>query len=741
MSLLKTPKSIAQTKTTVDYGYKQAIDYINAERYEEADQLCTSIVQDIPHHTDAINLLGVIAQKIGRDDLAVKQFHKAIDIDSNKALFYYNLGTSLYRLGQFDDAIKAQKQAINIDSDYIEAYSSLGAALLELEKFDEAIKYLQKAITINTNCADCYYNIALALKQQDKFTEALLCYEKAIAINPGFADAYYNMGIMFHEQKMLDRAAFCYNKTIAANPNYVNAYVNLANIQQEEGSYDEAIANYHKAISLNPDYSEVYNNLGCILKNQKKYDEAIEFFNKAITINPDYIFAHGNLGFALQEQGKIDQAILSYKNVLSINPDIVDIHSQLIGCIDLSASVNSNIPHTERKRWFKQFVEPIQTLSVFFKNKVDPKRIIRIGYVGADFYNHSAAYIFGCMLLNFDKSKFEVFCYAGHSTQDELTEQFKQNVTKWLYTSHLDDATLADTIREDCIDILVDLSGHTPGNRLLTFARKPAPIQISAWGYPFGTSMATMDYLFADPFFIPTSQRNKYVEQIIDLPCVIHMNPSTPPVMVTDPPACKNGYVTFGAFNRLEKYNDEVYNLWAEILHCIPNAKLMLKTVKLDSLQLTLEVKESFQKLGIPNNRLLLMGKTTRSEHLKAHAKIDIMLDPFPHNSGMTTLESLYMGVPVLTCETKIRGPISSTILNILEIDEFRTQNDREYVEKAVNFAKDIQYLKSLRYQLRNRFENSVLGDSKLYTEEVETIYRQLWKKWCEDSKLAPNQA
>jgi protein O-GlcNAc transferase len=303
-----------------------------------------------------------------------------------------------------------------------------------------------------------------------------------------------------------------------------------------------------------------------------------------------------------------------------------------------------------------------------------------------------------------------------------------------LSTSQLDNAGLVEQIRQDGIDILVDLAGHTTGNRLLAFARKPAPIQITAWGYPHGTKMDAIDYLFADPIFIPLSERNKYIEEIIDLPCVIHLNSGIGFPEIKSPPVCKAGHITFGAFNRIEKYSNSVYTAWAEILHRVPTAKLLIKSKSLNSLDNINILQTIFQDKGISPKRIIFMGSSPKQDHLKSHEKIDIMLDPYPHNGGMTTLESLRMGVPVLTCEKMTRCPTSASILHVMGLDEWRAGDEKDYIEKAVEFANDIPTLRNLRKQLRSRFDESVLGNSQLYVSKVEAIYRKLWQKWCRDN-------
>ncbi|MBF0382093.1 MAG: tetratricopeptide repeat protein [Magnetococcales bacterium] len=848
------------TQLTAQEAFKLAVDHFNDQRFAEADKLCCAIILSIPNHVDAINLLGIIAQKHNQHQLAAERFSQAINLNNSVALFYYNLATALYPLGKRQEAIEALHAAIKIDGgdkkihdylktilddvngnlasdvngekakdlfdkgvalqqngrlqeavkayqdclllhpDHIGVLSNMAVALQKQGKLDEALTVCQKAISLRPDFASAHFNLAVILQEQGKLQEAksslktvisiepdnsrgyynlgvvygdlkdidqaIAYYKKTIELQPGFASAHFNIGVLFQQKGRWQEAINSYRKAIAIDPDraeihynlgialqahgkpakavesyqtaiaikpdYPEAYSNLGHAKQELGSLDAAVKDLKKAISLNPDYLEAHYNLGVTYQEQEKFSQAIASFNKTLAIKPDYVDAHYNIGCVLQEEGKYSQAAVSYQSAIDLKPDYVTANDKLIFCTDLYTDAKTDIFKTEREKWNIRHAQPLQSLWSPCTNSPDPSRQLRVGYVGADFLHHSAAHIFGPMLLNHNPDNFKVFCYAGNDEEDELTAQFKEKATGWFRTANVDDDQLAAKIREDEIDILVDLAGHTKGNRLLVFARKPAPIQITAWGYPHGTNMAAMDYLFADRFFIPQNERHKYSEEIIDLPCVIHLKPDAGFIPVVDPPAIQNGYVTFGAFNRLEKNNEEVYELWAEILNKLPTAKLLIKTVKLDSKERVTEIIAFFQTKGVGKDRLQLMGRTSREDHIKAHQLIDIMLDPFPNNSGMTSLESLRMGVPVLSCENLIRCPASSSMLHILGLDQWRTKDKQEYVAKAVKFASDIVMLKQLRWQLPDRFEKSYLGDSQLYVKKVEAIYRQLWQKWCE---------
>ncbi|MBF0194799.1 MAG: tetratricopeptide repeat protein [Magnetococcales bacterium] len=757
MESQQTQHNDKPSQLTVDEAFNQALEYFYAQKYNETDKLCTAIIQSEPKHVDAINLLGVVAQKVNRHELAIEFFKKAIKIDGNIALLYYNLGTSLYPLGRSQEAIQALNTALrkdpensqvinylnNITNNQIsdidvnnsekiaEDFLQKGITCHQADQIEKAIYYYKKALKKNPGLASAFSNIGVALQHQGKLKEAVYSYEKALKIDPYLMETHNNLGNILAELGKLDKSIECFNKAISINPSYVSAYNNLGKVMQEQNRLEEALTLYQKAIEIKPDFAQAYYNVGSILDITNKQDEAIASYDKAIELNPNLSEAYNNIGAIFFKLGELEKAVSKFKEAILIKPDYVNAHSNLIFSLDFICNANSDIPHMQRELWAKQHTEHLLPFWKNLKNSQEPERILRIGYVAAEFWRHPNAEIFGPVLLNHDSSKYQIFCYVGNTHEDDLTSQFKQKATKWIKTDKIDDATLAEKICQDKIDILVDLNGHSPKNRLMAFARKPAPIQINAWGYPLGTKMAAMDYLFSDPISHPKTERHKYTEHIVDLTCVIHMNSDTVYPQITDPPFFKNGYITFGAFNRLEKYTKKIFKLWAKILHRVPGSKLLMKTERLDSLKQQKNIHDIFEKEGISTKRITLLGKTSKTEHLLANSKVDIMLDPFPHNGGITTIVSLRMGVPVLTYEKDTPFKVSAAILHVLGLDDWRAKSEADYVNLAIKFAKNKQTLKNLRYQLRDKVDQSALGDSKLYTKEVESIYRKLWYKWC----------
>ncbi|MBF0194526.1 MAG: tetratricopeptide repeat protein [Magnetococcales bacterium] len=334
MSKETTSKIDNKQQLTVDEAYKLALDHFTFENYEQADKICTSILQSKPHRIDVINLLGLIAQKINRHDLAVEQFDSGIKIDDKIPLLHYNLGTSLYQLARVDEAIQALTQAIAINPEFCEAHSSLGNAFMLQEKFDKATEHIQKAILINPDYSLAHFNLAAVLQKQNKLDEAVLSYKKAVTISPNNAEFHYNLGIALHLQNRLDEATNCYQKAVAIYPQYSDAHYNIAIIKQDQNRFDEAIKSYHKTIETDPNYFNAFINVGVILQDLHRYEEAANYFQKALIINPQSAKGLNNLGVALQKQGKFLAAMTSLQKAISVDNKDYQTHSNLGVCLE-----------------------------------------------------------------------------------------------------------------------------------------------------------------------------------------------------------------------------------------------------------------------------------------------------------------------------------------------------------------------------------------------------------------------
>ncbi len=742
-------------------------------RLLEAEASFRQALQINPAYAAAHCNLGNVLNDLGCFKEAAASLRRALQITPDNAEMHCNLGNILKEMGRLDEAEAAFRCALQINVDHADACFGLGKTLKELGRLDEAEVAYRQAIRLKPDNAPAHYNLGNLLKDRDRLDEAEACYRQALQIEPGFALAHYNLGNISQDKGRLDEAEACYREAIQLKPDYLDAHNNLAvtlvqmerlgeaeasyrQVLQIKPDYVEALCNlgntlrkmdrfaeaetcYRQTLLIKPDYVEAYNNLGVVLRDMGRLDEAEASLKCALEIKPDYADAHSNMGVILKEFGCLDEAEESFRRALQIQPDYANAHSNLIFTMDMTVGADTASLQNERKRWNTVHAAHLYPQRAH-RNRPDPERRLRIGYVSADFRMHSAAYVFGTMLVNFDPDRFEVFAYSNSTREDLLTRHFQKSVTQWRKIAGLSDDAVAELIRQDEIDILVDLSGHSSGNRLLVFARKPAPIQITAWGYIGGTGLNTMDVFFADPVVVPPEEKQFYAEQVRYLPCAIgYFHHHTAPEINVLPAMTSKG-VTFGSFNRLVKNSQETYRVWAEVLQACPDSRMIIKTPALDDAGTRGWVTGHFTRAGIAPERIILQGNTSRDAHMAAFNQIDIALDPFPHGGGVTALEGMMMGVPVVTLRWgSLVGRLSATILSTLGLSDWIAETPEQYVEIALRKAGDLQSLAALRQQLRGIFTSSIIGDQIAYVKAVEQEYRLLWREWCSTSSIKKN--
>jgi protein O-GlcNAc transferase len=613
-----------------------------------------------------------------------------------------------------------------------EALKNQGNAHLGNGQLDDAAECFRQAIALNPLYAEAHYNLGITLKELGQFNEAMGYYRRALEIKPDYAEAHYKLGNALNDLGQFNEAVASYRRALEIKPDYTYAHTNLGNALKELGQFNEAVASYRRALEIQPDFAEVHYNLGIALKELGQFNGAVASYRRALELKPDYAEAHSNLGNTLSGLGQLHNAMASYRRALQIKPDFADTHSNVIFNLDLAANVDMSELHGERKKWNEAHAAPLWQ-NPTHANDPNPTRRLRIGYVSADFKHHSAAKVFGGMLTQYDRSQFDVFAYSNFNGRyDQFTGLFRQSVTVWRNIVGSSDDAVAELIREDRIDILVDLSGHSSGNRLLVFARKPAPIQITAWGYATGTGMRAMDVFFTDPVMVPQQEKQYFTEEVRYLPSVVGAFFNEPFPDVSELPALSDGIITFGSLNRLAKVSAEAYRVWAEVMLAVPRSRLILKTGELDDAAVRERVVGHFTKVGVAADRIIMRGKTSWYEHVQAYNQIDIALDPFPHGGGVTALEGLMMGVPVITLRwPTVVGRLSASIMTTLGLTDWIAETQEQYVELAIQKATDLQSLAELRQQLRGIFTSSVMGDQVAYARAVEQEYRQLWREWC----------
>ena len=699
---------------------------------DEAKAVINKGITNNPGIADYHFYLGNLYTHTKELDKAVACYRTALSIQPAYVEAHYNLGIVLQEQGNLSEAIASYRKAISLKPDYAEAHFNLGNTLHDLGRLNEAETSFRQTLEIKPDSAEAHSNLGLILQNQGRLTEAEASYRLALGIKPDYTEAHLSLGNVLKDMGRLDEAEASYRQALQIMPDYAEAHSNLGLTLQELGRLDEAEASYRRALQIKTDFAEAHNNLGIALKDMGRLDEAEASCRRALQIKPDFAAAHSNLGNVLHEIGQSDDAVDSYRRALQIKPDYAEAHSNLIFALDLMADEDTSSLQKERKRWDAAHAAPLHQRHTH-TNIPDPERRMRIGYVSADLREHSAPKVFGGMLTRYDRSQFDVFAYSNLKGRDDrFTDLFKQNVTAWRNIRSLSDDTVAKMIREDQIDILVDLSGHTGGNRLLVFARKPAPIQITAWGYATGTGMRAMDVFFADPVLVPPEDKQYFSEKIRYLPSAVGAFFTEPFPDVNELPALSGGILTFGSLNRLVKVSDNAYRAWAKVLMAVPRSRLILKAGELNDASARERVAGHFTKAGVAADRIIMQGKTSWYEHMETYNQIDFALDPFPHGGGVTTLEGLMMGVPVINLRwPTMVGSVSASIMTTLGLTDWIAETQEKYVELAIQKAGDLQPLAALRLQLRGIFTSSVMGDPAAYARAVEQEYRQLWREWC----------
>jgi predicted O-linked N-acetylglucosamine transferase (SPINDLY family) len=664
----------------------------------EAQAVCRDVLRKVPRHFHALQLLGVIE----------------------------------YQSGRYEEAERLLRQALSVEPRSVAALSNRGVVLHELKRFDEALACYDKALAIQRDCAEAISNGANALAQLGRFEEAVERYDKAIAVRPGYAEAYSNRAnALFHLRRYDEALASC-DKALALKPNDADALANRGNALGALRRFEEALASHDRALALNPRLSTAWVGRGNALLPLERHGEALAAYQNALAAQPDNVNALVQLAHLHARHGRVAEAIACYDRALAIKPDFADAISNKAFILDFASDVDVEQQQAARKYWWRHIGAKLADRSRFVHgNDPDPARRLVLGYVSADFRRHSAAATFRPVLQHHDRTQFEIICYSCSIAQDERTEEFRRIADRWVDASQLSDQMLAERVFSDKIDILIDLSGHSAGNRLGTFARKPAPVQVTAWGHATGTGLPTIDYLFGDPVTIPEDVRPFFAEKLYDLPCIITAEPP-PGLRPSDPPVLANGYVTFGVFNRMSKVSDDAVAVWVDILDRVPRSRLLMKDGALDDEAVRGGLRDRFAEHGLSPDRIDLLGYTPREQHLAAFAKVDICLDPFPQNGGVSTWEALHMGVPVVAKLGRVPvSRLSGAILASLGLNDWVAQSVDEYAAIAAAGASQPERLRELRHGLAPTIANSASGNGVRYTRAVEQAYRAMWQDYC----------
>lgn len=571
------------------------------------------------------------------------------------------------------------------------------------------------------------------LHQQGQIAMAVALFRKALGRQPDFVPALTSLGAAQVVLCRYDDARTNLERAIALDPQAPRPHRIMGMALREQGYLDDAAAEFRRVIALRPADANGYLQLGAVLHEAGDRAGALQALTHAGTLDPDLADVHVKLGNLLHDKGLIVESTASYRRAVELEPDIPFGHSNFIFSLHYQSTHDRHALRAEAERWAARYAGQEHADAQSHSNTPEPERPLRIGYVSADFKRHPVGYFLKSVLSAHDSAAFQTFCYSNGVRADQLTQELASLAHQWRNIAVAADAEVANAIRADRIDILIDLSGHTGGHRLQMFGRRPAPVQATWLGYFGTTGLRSMDYILVDEDICPAGAEDQFTETPVRLPhsYLCYAAPDDAPAIVP-PPSATRGHVTFGCFNRLAKMGPDVIALWSEILRQMPDAHLSLKDAALDDDDVRARVEAAFANHGVSLDRIELSGRSSHVEYLAQYGSIDVALDPFPFNGATTTCEALWMGVPVVTLSgDRFVSRMGTSLLSTIGLSDVIAKTPEAYVQIAIEMAKDPERLRSLRTRLRHQVATSPLVDGRAFTSHLERAYRSMWRTWC----------
>jgi len=603
---------------------------------------------------------------------------------------------------------------------------------------------------------------ALDLHRAGRLAEAETAYRQVLADRPSDAVACHWLGMLLHARGRAAEADELLNHSIQLAGDRPDFHNNIARLRFDAGRYDLALAHLRASVRLRPDHAQTHYNLGAAFERIGKFSDALPSYDRAIAIDPRYPEAHtsrgntlwklgraedsiaahrraielrpgfaeayNNLALPLADQGRLDDVLECYQKLVSLRPDHPPYHSNLLLTMQFDPRFSRQQLFDEAKHWSQRHAEALAPREPEYHNDLTSDRPLRIGYVSADFRDHPVNRFFEPLLAAHDRGGFETYCYAAVKDPDGATARLRSIACHWRDVARMSDEDAAALVRRDRIDILVDLAGHMGSNRLLLFARRPAPIQASYLGYPATTGMTAIQYRITDEPADPPASEQFYSERLVRLPtCAWCYRPSDGSPGVAPLPAVNRGYVTFAALNRPLKVTPRMIELWKQILRAVPRSRLLVSAGALDRADDS--VRQRLLGHGIDASRFEVVVGTAHDLYLQYYNRADIALDTFPYHGTTTTCDALWMGVPVVTLAGDAH--VSRTGVSLLAavgLPELAAPDEARYVQIAAGLAGDLESLGELRSELRPRMARSPLTDGPRLARAMENAFRQMWR-------------
>jgi protein O-GlcNAc transferase len=744
---------------------KEGLHHHTMGRLDRAARIYEQILATDPSQSDAWHLLGLIWSSRGEHLRGAEMIRKAILLVPNNSVFYGNLGVLLKFGGDLSGAVDAYKKALEIDPTNSDHLFHLGKAYRAAKDDANAESAFRESIRLAPDKSSSWLSLINLLADQTSTQDGLSFALSAVEKFPNNADILLSTGAIYRRSQQLDRAVEFYERTIQVSPKNVDALCRLATIYFSQHDYPRGQLYLNRAESLEPNSHHVLLAAGMMHNGLGNSTLAVDLYQRSISIKPDQASSHANLASALKKQGRLSEALVAVRKSLSMESKSVesrvveasillclgqhtqaeesfrnaierrggyrDAHDGMLMCQQYMPGVTSKSLFLSHREWKDRYCEKVQdTFSNANREIERERRPIKLGFVSADLGAHPVGYFAYRLFEHLNRSRMNVTVYSDRLGSDFMTDRMKGTVDAWNETAGLSDGVLLQKIRDDRIDILFDLAGHTAQNRLMLFAERGAPVQMTWAGYVGTTGLDTIDYILADPHQISPEMEAFYSEKVLRMPHgYVTFFPPTDAPDVGPLPIDRNGYITFGAMCNPAKVNDQVVALWKEILTAVPNSRFLLcysgwpDSGNQDRICQQLADPDLFRRFSFDYTS----GPT---KTMDAYNRVDICLDTFPYSGGLTTCEAMYMGVPTVTLEgNTFAGRHSLSHLMNVGLREMVAGTKEEYVGIAVSLAKDLPRLRATRLGLRDRVLGSPLCNGPLFAKDFGDLMLSVWKR------------
>jgi predicted O-linked N-acetylglucosamine transferase (SPINDLY family) len=716
-------------RQTIRDALLQAQELARRGMHDAAIGLCRQVVQQAPEAAEGWFALGAVALRGGSNSEAETALRRALGLFPGHAGGWSDLSTAVNRQGKSGEAESCARQAIALAPASGDAWLALANAIFAQQRWKDAAETYRQSLTYDPQNAAAWNNLAAAEQKRGELAAAQEAYERSLSLAPGHPGAVANYACLLSERGEPGRATEVLKDAIGALAPSVETYLLLGFGCQRLSLRDLAEDAYRRAVAIAPRHREARYNLGLVLLDKWSLAEAEALIREVLADDPSYAEAWALFSGILQAESRMDESRAALERAVTLSPD-PHRHSRLLLNLQYADDASAAMLLEAHRHWDALYGQPLAPPTPLSIQARSEEKRLRIGFLSADFGQHPTAFLVLPALEHLDKRACSVVCYSDRLSEDQYTARFKAASDVWRVVVDTPPEALAQQIRDDGIDILLDLMGHTGRNHLLVFARRPAPMQVTWFGYVGTTGLEAMDYLLADRLHVRPGEESAYVETVLRMPHGYGCYGAPPEAPEVGPlPAPAAGHVTFGCFNSTAKYSRRTLDAWSAILQRVPAARLLLKYGALDQADLQEWMRGQFARRGIASERILLEGWSGHRDHLAAYSRVDLALDTQPYSGGVTTCEALWMGVPVITCP----GPTFASRHSVSHMTnagygQFVAADLEGYVELAVQWAGRVDELAVLRAGMREQVRSSPLCDAPRFARDLLSVLRQAWE-------------